>query len=95
MEAIMPSPANSGAAKTHQDATTPLLETRRPSVQLRNIVDTYMVSQSSGLDGSIHKALNTNDPRVKLNPDRHKWVETELEEVNLYAKLLLTYQRSY
>lgn len=68
---------------------TPLLKTRRPSIHLRDVVEAYMASKRSGLDGSIHKALNTNDPRVKLDPDRHKWRETETEEINLYATPIL------
>lgn len=63
----------------------PPLELRRPSVHLRSIVETYMTSADSGLDGSIHQALNANDLRVKLDTTKHKWVETEVEEVNLYV----------
>lgn len=78
MDAIQP--------PTYEESVdTPLLERRRPSVHLRDIVEKYMQSKRSGLDGSLHPALNTNDPRVKLDPNRHKWVETEIEEVDLYV----------
>jgi hypothetical protein len=66
------------------------LESRRPSVHLRTIVETYMLSRQSGLDGSMHKALNTNDFRVTLDPARHKWVETEVEESEDIADLYAT-----
>lgn len=67
-----------------EEVPTSLLEARRPSLHLREVVETYMVSKKSGLDGSIHKALNTNDPRVRLDQRKHEWVETEVEEVSLY-----------
>ncbi|MCJ1355567.1 MAG: hypothetical protein MMC33_005559 [Icmadophila ericetorum] len=52
-------------------------------MHFRDVVEAYMTSKKSGLDGSKHKALNTKDPGVELDPNRHKWVETEIEEVNL------------
>jgi hypothetical protein len=61
----------------------PLLKSRRPSFHLRDVVEAYMISKRSGLDGSIHKALDTTDPRLTLDPDRHKWKEVEIEEKNL------------
>jgi hypothetical protein len=62
----------------------PLLKTRKPAIHLREVVELYMQSKRSGLDGTIHKALNTNDPRVRLDPNRHKWRPTEAEEADLY-----------
>jgi hypothetical protein len=61
-----------------------LLKTRRPAIHLREVVELYMQSKKSGLDGTIHKALNTNDPHVRLDPERHKWRPTETVEADLY-----------
>jgi hypothetical protein len=79
-------PQPDGEVPTPYPATslTPLLKTRKPAIHLREVVELYMQSKRSGLDGTIHKALNTNDPRVRLDPDRHKWRPTETEEVDLY-----------
>jgi hypothetical protein len=61
-----------------------LLKTKRPAIHLREVVELYMQSKKSGLDGTIHKALNTNDPHVILDPERHKWRPTETAEADLY-----------
>lgn len=61
------------------------LKTNTPN--LRDMVERYITSKESGLDGSIHAALNTNDPRITLDVKRHKWVQTEIEEVSLQVSL--------
>lgn len=72
-------------APKEEAVNIPLLERRRPSLHLRDIVEKYMQSQKSGLNGGMHPALNTNDPRVTLDTTKHKWVDTEIEEVDLYV----------
>ena len=81
-------PVNGESGPFPATGLAPLLwKTRKPAIHLREVVELYMQSKKSGLDGTIHKALNTNDPRVRLDPDRHKWRPTETEEVDLYEYL--------
>jgi hypothetical protein len=42
----------------------------------RLVVD-YMMSSESGLDGSLHPALNMNDPRIEFVTESHNWKEAE------------------
>lgn len=64
------------------DFNTFLQDLRAKKEQLQVAVETYMQSDQSGLDGSLHPALNTNDSRIGLDPNRHKWVEAKIEEVS-------------
>ncbi|MCJ1385116.1 hypothetical protein MMC17_008235 [Xylographa soralifera] len=45
-----------------------------------SIVEGYMLSTDSKMDGTLHPALNTTDRRVMLDTSLQRWVEVEPEE---------------
>ncbi|KAH9882004.1 hypothetical protein J1614_001175 [Plenodomus biglobosus] len=64
---------------TYEEATgIGLLQHRRPSLHIKDVVERYMTKhRDSGLDGSIHPALNTNASAVRYNAEKASWIPSD------------------
>ena len=46
----------------------------------RDMVDRYMLSTDSKMDGTLHPGLDTTNPQIRLDTKSHQWIEEELKE---------------
>lgn len=56
-----------------------LLQQHRPSVHFKSVVELFMKLKESGLDGSIHAALNTQNPHVTFDTKNTTWTTVDIE----------------
>ncbi|MCJ1395787.1 hypothetical protein MMC18_008673 [Xylographa bjoerkii] len=64
----------------HHSIDYALRHGERAKGQAVSMVDNYMLSADIKLDGTLHPALDTTNPRIKLDTTLHQWIGKELEE---------------
>ncbi len=69
---------------TYEEAISDSLkQLRRTKKHAKTLVDTYMLSKNSKLDGSVHSGLDTSYQGIKLDTQTHQWVDDLSEDMNL------------
>lgn len=69
---------------TYEEAISdPLKQPRRTKEHAKTLVDTYMLSKDSKLDGSVHPGLDTSYQGIKLDTQTHQWVDDLPEDMDL------------